>query len=102
MAIVLGDLERLGLHTVRSELETAVKLGDHGVLNDSRYFLKVDVKPMITPGQYTPKSLCRKMRCCSIDKSSISEDVLDRLLMGKPDIISRVHPCMIFNIAFHY
>ena len=38
IAIVIGDLQRLGLKCARSELETAVKLGDCGMLNDNRYF----------------------------------------------------------------
>ena len=83
VAVALGDLQRFGVQCSRSGLEAAVKNG-HGMVNDSRYFLKQDVSLTVSPGSGdpVPKSFCRKSRCCSSDKSSINEDVLHRLLTG--------------------
>ena len=88
LLVMFTDLNGLGLNCQRSQIDPVLRNSGLGILNDSRYFLKKDA-PCVVPGQMLPKSLCRKVRCCSISKEAIDGDVLDRLYHGKHILVCK-------------
>ncbi len=81
VAVMFADLNLLGVDCQRNTIESVLRQSGLGIINDSRYFLKKDA-PSVHPGQLLSKSLYRKVRCCSINKDVINDDVLDRLYQG--------------------
>ncbi len=81
MAVMFVDLKLLGVNSQRTTIESVLRQSGFGIINDSRYFLKKDA-PCVYPGQLLSKSLYRKVRCCSISKDVINDDVLYRLYQG--------------------
>ncbi len=80
VAIVLDESKKLGVQCQRTVIERAVRDMKCGNSTDNRYFLKQGVLASTMQGQ--PKSNTRKVRCCTINKAIVNEDILRKLYQG--------------------
>ncbi len=78
VALILDDLEKkLGVQCSRAAVEKAVRDNSCGNTSDSRYFLKDGTHASSIQGQ-----LKCNLRCCTISKGFLNQDMLRRLYQG--------------------